>query len=196
MTRNAWILFAALSMVSSGLAGCGYSLRGATRPFFENHNIRTLYVTPVKNNSYKAGVEITIYNALRKRVSQGGYVRLVDNPADADAQIEAAVMQADYAPSAITSADQIAPLLTGPSNILIASSYQVSLQVKFNLYDRDKKSLWGQILSRTESFQATTFNGPLGSTSGLINESEFDRSLGNLSSAIVTDAEESINTIF
>jgi hypothetical protein len=38
--------------------------------------------------------------------------------------------------------------------------------------------------------------GTLGSTSALINEGEFERTLSDLSVNIATDAEESINSIF
>ena len=109
-----------------GLAGllgsCGYTLRGNTREFFNQNGIRSLYVAPVKNLSYKPGVEIVIYNALRKRIAQGGYVRIVDQPGQADAEIEAKVLDASYAASGITTADQIAPVQTGRSPRLIPST--------------------------------------------------------------------------
>ena len=182
--------------LSLGLSGCGYMLRGNARPFFETHHIHTLYVPPVKNNSYKAGIEITVYNALRRRFAQGGYVTLVDSARNADAEIDATVTDATYSPSGITTTDQLAPIGTGPSQVQIASTYNVSLKVRFELVDAKKSSLWKDEVSRGKSFPATTYLGALGSTSALINESEFERALGDLSVSIVTDAEESINTIF
>lgn len=179
-----------------GMIGCGYTLRGNTRPFFEVKGIRTLYVAPSKNNSFKAGVEITVYNALRKRIAQGGYVRLVDDPKRADARIEATVQDASYTPSAITRADQLTPLETGPDNVQVATSYNVRLTILFNLLDKENVSLWTSELGRNKSFAATTYIGDLGNTSGLINESEFERALGDLSAILVSDAEESINTLF
>lgn len=179
------------------LSACGYTLRGNTRYFFENHQIRTLYVAPVKNNSYKAGVDITVYNALRKRIAQGAYVRIVDSIRDADAEIRATVTRATYGPTGITTADQIAPVQSGPANIQIASAYSVDLGISFELQElRGKKRLWQDSLSRQKSFSASTYLGPLGTTSALINESEFERTLGELSSTIVLDAEESMNAVF
>lgn len=192
MTR---LLVFLVSVSLMGWTGCGYTLRGNTRPFFDRNQIRTLYVAPVKNNSYKAGVEITVYNALRKRFAQGNYVRLVDVPRMADAEIIASVSDASYAPLAITRADQISPIGTGPDNVQIASSYNVILRVKFELKGREKV-LWGDELSRSKSFQAATYMGALGSTSALINEGEFEKTLNDLSISLVTDAEESINTLF
>ncbi len=172
-------------------------MRGDDRPFFKLHEINTLYVYPVLNNSYKAGVEITVYNALHKRFSQGGYVRLVDKPELADAKISATVTEAAYSPLAVTTADKIANVGTnpGPSSIQIASSYQVNLSVQFSLNDR-KKQLWSDVVSKNKSFAASNYMGTLGNTSALINEGEFERTLNDLSVGIATDAEESINTIF
>lgn len=188
-----FFLLPMLGLVSS----CGYTLRGNTRYFFENHEIRTIYVSPVKNNSFKAGVEILVYNALRKRVAQGGYVRIVDSPDRADAELSASVQQASYGPSGITTTDQIAPIGTGPSNVQIASAYLVSLGLSFELVQKKTgKQLWTDTLSRSKTFSASTYLASLGTTSALINESDFERALSELAVAIVTDAEESMNSMF
>ena len=186
-----------LVLVSGTVASCGYTLRGNTREFFTRQGIRTLYVTPVKNLSYKPGVEIVIYNALRKRIAQGGYVRIVDLPGMADAEIDARVLDASYAPSGITTADQIAPVQTGPSNVQIASAYAVNLKVAFELFQSgSRKKLWSDTVTRQKTFTASTYLGTLGSTSALINEGDFERSVGELAVSLVTDAEESMNTVF
>jgi hypothetical protein len=179
------------------LSSCGYTLRGNTRVLFENHQIRTLYVAPVKNNSFKAGVEILVYNSLRKRVAQGNYVRIVDSKDLADAELKATVQTANYAPAGITTTDQIAPIGTGPSNVQIASEYLVSLMISFELFEQKaNKTVWTDSLTRTKSFSASTYLGPLGTTSALINESDFERVLAELSTGVVMDAEESMNSIF
>ncbi len=186
--------FMAICLVFSG---CGYTLRGNSRVFFDQNGIRTLYVAPVRNDSYKAGVEITVYNAIRKRIAQGGYVRIVDQRSLADGEIRATVLTATYSPAGITTADQLAPVQTGPSNIQIASAYNVNLSISFEMEVlRNKKILWRDSLARQKSFSASTYLGALGTTSALINESDFERTLGELSSGIVMDAEESMNSIF
>lgn len=179
-------------------SSCGYLLRGNTRPFFEKRGIKSLYIPPVKNNSYKAGVEITVYNALRKRVREGGYVKIVSDPKSADAELNAIVIDAKYEPQGYTTTDQIASSgQKGPTTVQIAPSYNVTLNVQFTLLDnKSGKKLWSDTLQRQKSFNATTYLGTLGSTSALINESDFERTLGDLSVSTVTDAEESINSIF
>ena len=200
-----------VAVASFGLSSCGYNLRGDNRAFFEVHHIRTLYVAPAKNNSYKAGAEINIYNALRKRIALGGYVRLVDNPDVADAVMNEVVVEAGYAPVGITTADQLtsAPIVvsgpngnptivspfSGPSNVQVASICAAKLRVHFVLNDNKGRGLWAEDFSRYENFTNSTYIGAQGNTSGLINASEFERALSDLSTTIVTDAEESLNSI-
>ncbi len=190
-----WPFFVALLL---SLQSCGYYLRGVDRPFFKNNNISSIYVSPVQNNSYKAGVEITLYNALRKRFAQGGYVRVIDEPGQADSIISATVNEAIYVPLAVTTADKIASdgVVQGPRSVQIASSYQVTLKASFELKRKNGTSLWRDDLVRMKSFPASNYLGALGSTSSLINEGEFERVLNELSVNISTDAEESINAIF
>ncbi len=186
---------------------CGYALRGDARPFFENHHIHTLYISPVKNNSYKAGVEITVYNALRKRISEGGYVRMVDSMSSADARFDAFVQDASTIPYSLTTASALqtanpivvnqTTLPPGPTTVLVSSGYNVTLNVRFQLTDlRSGKVLWADTLTRSKVFIASTYIGNLGNTSALINDSEFEKTLVELSANVVTDAEESVNTIF
>jgi hypothetical protein len=181
-----------------GMAGCGYHMRGADRPFFRSHGIQKIFVQPVLNNSFKAGVEITMYNAIRKRFAQGGYVKVVGSPEEADAWIEAKVLTANYSPQAITTADKLAfdGVSQGPATVQIASSYLVNLVVDFKLRNRQQTVLWGDSVSRSKGFPASTYMGTLGSTSALINEGEFERTLQDLAVTVATDAEESINSLF
>ena len=183
-------------IVSFFVSSCGYTLRGDHRPFFEDYGLKTLYIMPVKNDSYRAGVEIMLYNTIRKRFAQGGYVRIVDNQSNADATLAATVTSAASGPQAIVRADQFAPIGTGPSDVQVASSYSVSLGVSFALLNHHGVGLWRSGFLRSKSVQAATYFGVLGSTSALINESEFERALGDLAVSIVTDAEESMNARF
>ena len=178
------------------LSSCGYNLRGNTRVFFEQNNIERLYVNSVKNNSYQPGIEIVVYNALRKRIAQGGYVKLVDRPEGADAIIDATVNEATNVPGATSLASQLTPLNKGSNSVLVASSYTANLIIKFALRTVKGKPLWSDQLARSKTYQANTYLGTLGSTSPLINQSEFEKTLGELSVGIVTDAEESMNTVF
>ena len=189
-----------LSLISSS---CGYNLRGNTRPFFERNQIHTLYVEPVKNNSYKAGVDITVYNALRKRIALGGYVQIIDQEPGADATFSSTVNDASYSPFAIAngqdiqSGDPQRPTHPELSNILVAKSYNVTLRVQFKLQTHHpEKRVYYDEISRAKTFPGTVYLGQLGDTTALINESDFERMLSDLAASVVTDAEESVNTLF
>ncbi|MBS1958875.1 MAG: hypothetical protein JST80_05315 [Bdellovibrionales bacterium] len=187
------------TFLALSFSGCGYHLRGNTREFFNDHHIQTIYVAPARNNSFKAGVEITLYNALRKKIALGGYVKIVDSPNDADARIASAIQDAAYSPYATAGVQSLSPTSTAldrPGDLYVASLYEAKLRVQFKLSDRRDTTLWSDELTRTKRFSASTFFGGQGSTSALINESEFERTLSDLFVSIVTDAEESINTAF
>ncbi len=185
-------IFFALGMVTC----CGYNLRGQQRSFFESKQIRTLYVAPVKNDSFKAGIEITVYNALRKKFAQWGYVKIVDSTEQSDAQLLATVISATVDPAGITLANQLAGGVVTPNNVEIASSYNATLKVKIELRGKGGATFWSNIMSASQGYQAATYTGSLGATSALINESQFDDALVKMASSIVFDAEESMNTGF
>lgn len=176
-------------------SSCGYGLRTNKRDFMLAHDIRVLHVPAVVNNSFKAGVDLTVYNALRRRIAMGGYVRITDNPNEADAILTTTVTDANYRPLAVGRADQLAPLDTGPGSVQVATSYVVTLSCSFQL-TKNKESLWKDSFTRTKSFAASTFLGVLGSTSALINESEYERTLLGLADGIVMDADETMNALF
>jgi hypothetical protein len=177
------------------LSGCGYHLRGTDRLLFDQNQIRRLHVAPVRNDSYKAGVDILIYNAVRKRLASGGYVTLTEKAEDADAVLNTTVLGASYSPLSLTTSDQLAPLRTGPSFVQVATSYLVTLNCKFSLQKGDK-ILWQNSVLRSKSFVAQTYLGILGTTSALINESEFERTLTTLADSVSVDADEMMNAVF
>jgi len=187
--------------VALTLSSCsGYGLRGTDRPFFERENIKSLYVAPVRNDSFRPGVEIMMYNAVRKRYAAGGYVRIVDQKNLADATLQAVVTQAEGTPGGAIRADQLAQAdvtaRTAPRDLQIASNYNVSLGVNFALVNAKGRQLWGTGITRSKVFQASTYFGSLGNTSALINDSMFESTLSELAVRVVTDAEESMNAFF
>lgn len=177
------------------ISGCGYHLRGTDRLLFDENQIKRLHVAPVKNDSFKAGVDITLYNAIRKRIASGNYVVLTEKEDDADAVLYATVLGASYSPLSLTTSDQLAPLGTGPSFVQVATSYLVTLNCSFRL-QKGEKVLWQNGVQRTKSFVAQTYLGILGTTSALINESEFERTLISLADSVSVDADETMNAVF
>lgn len=182
------------------LWGCGYTLQGVPSQVLEKEGIRKIFIAPVINNSYKSGVENQVYNALLKKLVNSYPIVFVRRPEDADAVLQGVVQSALYAMSAPTTGDQLpkSPGAKGDfSKIQIASVYQSRLDCSFSLVRRYPPSgkpseVWNISLRRTLPFPGANQLGALGTTSALINESEFDRSLSEMAQAMALDVRESI----
>ena len=77
------------------LAGCGYTLGGAT-----HEGVETVTVAPVINNTLEPAIEIEVTHALRDRIQFDGRVKLVNEPKNADAVIELTLTEYDMNPIA------------------------------------------------------------------------------------------------
>lgn len=197
-------------------SSCGYSLQRSNSPHLARRGIRKVYVAPVVNNTYKAGVENLVYNALLKAIASGGGVRLVSDKDEADAILTGTVTTAQYALASSTSAKDLNPKNTGPSDRQVATLYQASLGCAFAL-ERTRlpkppkklpagvtpesaadfaKHIWSSSFGRSKNFSANTQLGVLGTTAALINDSEFDRALHDLAESMMGDVHESMTALF
>jgi len=191
-------LFALLTCLL--LLACGYTLKQSTTrsPLLVREGVHKVYIAPVKNNSYKPGVEITVYNELLKYVSSQDEVELVLSPDEADAIISGAVGGADYSPSGYTDASSLEPTSIGEQfqRFLVPSIFTASLSCTFNLQTSVKNKTWGASFSRSKTFSANNQLGVLGTTSSIINDSEFDRALSDLAKSMMSDVHESLMARF
>jgi hypothetical protein len=187
------------------LSGCGYTLQGTRNEMLEREGIRTIYVAPLGNDTFKPGVENLVYNELIRTIAEHGRVRIVDRAEKADAVLKGTVSGAGYSASATTTADRI--ITNGyaqpgaSANQPVASEYQANLSVTFSL-DRTHPgpgqgtTLWTSNFSRAKVFPASNQLGPYGTTNALINESEFDRALGEIARNMMADLHESMLAMF
>lgn len=177
------------------MLGCGYHLRETTHALRDQHGVQSIYVEPLKNSTYKAGVENHVYNALMRVVAAGGRIRLARTPEGADAILSGSVSRAEYAILAATTENALLPeSIKGRISVQVATVYQASLACEFTLHRRSAEapSLWSSSFSRTKPFSAQNQLGTLGRTSALINESEFERALQDLTETMVADVHESM----
>jgi hypothetical protein len=174
-------------------------------PVLENAGIHKIYLKPVLNNSYKAGAELVVYNALQKKVMGQGELRLVESEAQADAVINAAVTGADYALLSSTAGSNLEPKsISGAfKNYAVASVYSASLSCSFSLTATERsrvpaggRRVWGASFARNKAFQANNQIGVLGTTSAIINDSEFERALNDLAEGMMVDVYESLLSMF
>jgi hypothetical protein len=130
-------------------------------------------------------------------------VRIVSNKEDADAILRGYVNIASYA------ADVSAPVNSGlglPNNLaaeslLVATEYVATLSCSFVLERThpeggQKKVVWTSGFTRTTPFGGSNQVGVYGTTSALLNESEFDRALGEMSVSVSEDMHESMLDMF
>lgn len=90
----------ALLLVLLFSAGCGYQLQTSRYDVFERYEIRTLYVAPFTNSTYRHGVDTMVYNAMVKTIAAGKRARLVSDPEKADAILTGDVSTAEMTTTA------------------------------------------------------------------------------------------------
>lgn len=185
-----------LSFLAS-VQGCGYSLQNTKTNSLRDVGIERVYIAPVKNLSYKPGVENLFYNELTQILLAGKRVKLVDRPEVADAILEATVTAASYSPTASTSASSIFPTtIEAVEGFTVATEYQAGVGCNFQL-SRQKngapaEGLWSSSFSRTRRFAGNNQKIEFGTTAALINESEFDRALREVAHGMMLDVHEAM----
>jgi hypothetical protein len=199
------------------LSGCGYTLQNSRSPLTEKEGIRKIYISPLVNNTFRVGVENVVFNALQKSISVHRRVLLVSSRQDADAVLTGSVdavvstMSAGQAPAAMLGGSVIPDphaqgfstnSLGGPyANQSIASEYTATLVCSFALNrlatpPGKKTLLWTASFSRTTFYPGANQLGAYGTTSALINDSEFDRAISTDARGMTDDVHESMLAMF
>jgi hypothetical protein len=206
-------------MILLGLAqaGCGYTLQNSHNELLEKQGIERIYVKPLTNNTYKPGVENTVYNALIRTILTHRRVRLVTEPSSADAVLTGIVTQAQFGVTGTSSANGLYPVTLssdkaqikhyGPSpdsdlsRISIATIYTATLGCDLTLDRRievrgKRTKIWLGSFLKSKPFPASNQLDVPGTTSALINESEFERALGEIAVNMMDEVHESMLSMF
>jgi hypothetical protein len=179
-------------------SGCGYALRTSkSSSALSKKGIHRIYVRPMANATFRAGVENTVFNAIVRGINGFPGIRAVSYPEEADAVLEGTVSSVGRSVSSVLKSSDLNPKGLGSSNILVATEYVAVLEVGFELKSISREgstpqSLWKGNFSRTKPFPANNQLWSLGSTSALINESELDRSLGDIAELMGRDLVQSM----
>ena len=194
--------------IGLGISSCGYHLQNSHSALVEKENVRKVYVRPLTNNTYKPGVENWVYNALLRHLSAHRAIRIVDRMDDADGWVSGSVDTATQAIASLTpltaTTQPNVPTIstTSPFNqIPVGTSNLATLSCTFILTKIDsithaKKVLWSSAFARQRTFPTNNQIGVLGTTSALINESEFDRTLKDIAERMMEDVNESMLAMF
>jgi len=204
-----WIGVMGVMLLASS---CGYTFQTSNSPLAEREGIRKIYVAPFQNNTYTPGVENTVYNALLQVISVHRRVTLVYSPEAADAVLKGSVGEADYIATAANPAYTlqgnyppgagVAGVNTNfGNNPLIAQYYAATLACGFTLErvhpsPMQKKIVWSAGFTRSKPFPANNQVGTLGTTSALINQSEFLRAISDVANSVAADMHESMLAMF
>ncbi len=179
-----------------GAVGCGYTLQNSRSNSLREEGIEKIYIAPVKNLTFKPGLENVFYNELVQILRAGRRVKIVERPENSDAILQAQVVQAVYVPTASTSADSIFPVGVPAILIPVATEYQADVTSSF-LLSRQKAGMpttavWESGFTRSRRFAANNQKIEYGSTSGLINESEFERTIREIAHGMMMDVHEAM----
>lgn len=197
-----------LLLLTAGLfQGCGYHLQNSHNPLAVREGIERIYVSPIGNNTYKVGIENIVYNNLIRTLAAHKKVILVQKAEYADAILSGSVSSASYSGSAATSVADLKPKIVADSlspdirAFSIFTEYTASLACSFSLSRKGNKkwpskTVWRASFDRSKPFPASNQLDIPGTTSALINESEFDRALGDLASSMMDDVHESMLAMF
>lgn len=202
-------------LLGAGSSCSGYHIvRSGQGNVLAQKGIHQIYIAPVSNQSFHPGIEIAVFNEIQKVIVANGLVQVVQKVEEADAVLEARVISAAYVQSSITGANNIFPREVGPKDISVATEYTAALGCQFTLKEtqafRDRlrvkamkltmpsepQTLWSGQFNRSRPFPGNNQIGPFGSTSSLINNSEFDRTLKELAENMMYDVHDSMLTMF
>lgn len=184
--------------------GCGYGFYKSRSPWLESEGIHSIYLRPIRNGTYKPGVENTVYNALLHVLLTHQKIRIVSHEEEADAILSGTVDSASYGVSLTKGAKDLEKgdrLKESFQGVNVATVYTASLGCSFSLVRRNpvpgkSPNLWSGGFGRSKPFPATNQLDVVGTTSALINETEFDRALGDLAKLILADMHEDMLSQF
>ncbi|MBC7693753.1 MAG: hypothetical protein H7222_18450 [Methylotenera sp.] len=199
-------------------------MQNSQNPALVRQGVRKVFVSPLVNNSYKPGVENLLYNELVRSLASNRRVSVVQRPEEADAVLGGTIRSATYGITAGTSSNSIYPTNRPTIEITVATEYQAILACDFKLTRTHALELsasaagapvasaretsrfpvktaagsvlWNAAFSRVKRFPGNNQKDEFGTTSPLINESEFDRALRDIASGMMGDVNESMLAMF
>lgn len=184
-------------LILAQFSGCGYALQTNNNPLLYRKGVEKIYINPVRNSTYQPGIDTIVYNAITRELLAKKKVVVVKEMSRADAVLSVSVNQAEYVASASTNAKALPPKGAAIRDESIATVYDAYLGCSFSLVKRrGGKNLWNSSFSRQKKFAGNNRIGTLGTTSALINDSEFERALSDLANNMMADVQEFMVAMF
>ena len=187
------------------IIGCSYKFQSAVNPWQE-YSIKTVYIKIISNNSLRAGEEVHFTSAFVKTFSRGNKLKVVNDSKNADVVVNASI---ENIASTISSSTNV-PTLTQDkvasqklSDMVVATEYIATATVAVqltkgenNLNPKIPSVLLVQNFTRQKIYPANTQFGLPGTTSVLINDSQFQLALNEIATGISADAYDTMLEYF
>jgi len=156
-----------ICLLLSILTGCGYTLAGSGSVLPED--VKTIAVINVINKTTEPGLGPRFTEELRSRFERYGVVKVVDNPAEADAQLKAR----------ITEVSASVRNVTGDTDVEVDND--LALTVSAELVKKNGQVLWRNPALRITQSVAGTGSTVVTSSSSFLASGVSASSIGNLS---------------
>ncbi len=182
------------------LQGCGYSFQHGGPSPLKEQGVERLYIQRVQNQSMVPGLEMQLLNEMQRVILIHKKITLVQSIEQADAVLMTNIETAEYGSIAGTNVESLTPTtpaynMTGA--YVISTQYQAQFVCNFALHHRKSgKILWSNQLVQLAPFPGANQREVPGTTSLLINQSEFGRTLTDLMRTMVNDMHESMLALF
>lgn len=208
--RNQLKIFIALFCgLALGGQGCGYTFQ-TSRSSYSDEGLQRVYIQRIKNLTDQPGAEDVVYNSLLRAILAKGRWKVVGLESAAEVILSGSVNSATYSVAGLQQVQNLQPSGIG-SNFstkiakipaqAVAQSYSAVLSCQFMLRDARRPvsknpTLWTNTFTRTKPFPSANQLDVPGTTSSLINQSEFERAMVEMATLIAADAEESMFSRF
>lgn len=205
MDKSYFLKIVILSFLLSFIISCSYKFQSAVNPWQE-HSIKTVYINIITNNSLRSGEEVHFTSAFVKTFSRGNKLKVVNDSKSADLVVNAAI---ENIASTISSSTNV-PTLTQDkiasqtlSDMVVATEYAATATVSVQLTKGENNHnpkvpavLLVQNFTRQKIYPANTQFGLPGTTSVLINDSQFQMALNEIATGISADAYDTMLEYF
>ncbi len=178
-------------------SSCGYRFQTSQDSSLAEAGITKIYLAAIQNQSFKPGIEQWIYSAVQRTLIVGDRVKIVSSREQADAILDGTILDAYYAmsPSGAASSNAIFPTERKVTEMIVATEFQAVIKTEFRLTKTDSAGaspIWATQLQTEKRFPGSYQKQNYGTTSSLINESEFDRAVREMVNGMAKELHEAL----
>lgn len=170
------------------LSGCGYVFQSKQNTLID---VKTVYIEPFVNNSYRYNVGLMLTNALSREFVRSGKLTIVNDKSQADAIFKGIVLSANSVIAGAVSSESLSnKAVTGGS---IASLYVAVIDAKMEFVNlKNNKIIWTGRLTNSRSYNAKNDFGIAGETNGIQNVSAESKTFETAAELMMINVHDAI----